>query len=141
MVGVRVRCDHHGLLVVGFLQGLDEPGFDRHEVLEAERERVCRPIGIRVVVGQLETQEDDEPVVPGGARGLGSHARRVGRPGPRIDCGRHRVVQANRMVGDAEHVEAVAPVEIDDLAERQLPVAPGRVRVQLAEQEIAAHRS
>jgi hypothetical protein len=33
------------------------------------------------------------------------------------------------MVGDAEHVEAVAPVEIDDLAERQLPVAPGCVRV------------
>jgi hypothetical protein len=45
------------------------------------------------------------------------------------------------MVGDAENVEAVPPVEIDDLTERQLPVAPGCMRVQLAEQEIAAHRS
>jgi hypothetical protein len=38
------------------------------------------------------------------------------------------------VIGDAEDVEAVSPVEIDELGKRQIPVAPGGVCMQLAEQ-------
>ena len=39
------------------------------------------------------------------------------------------------MVGDAEGVEACCTVEIDQFAKRELPVAPRRVSVKLAEEE------
>jgi hypothetical protein len=45
-----------------------------------------------------------------------------------------RVGAAQDVVGDAEDVEARAAVEVDELAERELPVAPGGVRVELAEE-------
>jgi hypothetical protein len=37
------------------------------------------------------------------------------------------------VICDAEHVEATSTVEIDELPNRQLAVAPARVRVELAE--------
>jgi hypothetical protein len=37
------------------------------------------------------------------------------------------------VVGDAEDVEARTPVEVDELAQGELAVAPGRVGMQLTE--------
>ena len=46
-------------------------------------------------------------------------------------------------MGDAEDVEAAAPVKVDELCNGQLAVAPARVRVELAEKraEASSHRS
>ena len=38
------------------------------------------------------------------------------------------------MIGDAEHVEAVATVEVDELPKSKLPIAPRRMGVELAKQ-------
>jgi hypothetical protein len=43
------------------------------------------------------------------------------------------IVAAQDVVGHAEDVEARTPVELDQLRERQLAVAPGRVSVELAQ--------
>jgi hypothetical protein len=40
------------------------------------------------------------------------------------------------VIGDAEHVEGVTPVEVDELPERERAVAPRRMRVELAEQRL-----
>ena len=56
-------------------------------------------------------------------------ARRRARREPRI-------VRAIDVVGHAEHVEALAPVEVDELGKRQRTVAPARVGVELAEQRL-----
>ena len=38
-----------------------------------------------------------------------------------------RIVRAHDMVGDAEHVEAAAAVEVDELGDGELAIAPARV--------------
>jgi hypothetical protein len=43
------------------------------------------------------------------------------------------------VIRDAEDVELEAAVEVDQLRQCQLAVAPRRVRVELAEQEVASH--
>jgi hypothetical protein len=55
-----------------------------------------------------------------------------------VDAGRRgatagRGVRPEDVVGDREDVEAGAAVEVDQLVERQLTVAPGGVRMQFAE--------
>jgi hypothetical protein len=50
-----------------------------------------------------------------------------------------RAVTAQQVVGDAEDVEALPPVEVDELRHRQEPVAPGRVGVELAEEQVGLH--
>ena len=45
-----------------------------------------------------------------------------------------RIVAANDVIGDAEHVEAGLTVGIDELTDRLRTVAPGRVGVELAQQ-------
>jgi hypothetical protein len=44
------------------------------------------------------------------------------------------VVVEQRVIGDREHVEAMASIEIAELAHSEHAVAPGRVRVELAEE-------
>ena len=56
-----------------------------------------------------------------------SHRRLVASPRAR-----------DEVVGDAEDVEPVPAVEVDELAERKGAVAPPGVRVELAEQRIAS---
>ena len=43
------------------------------------------------------------------------------------------------MVGDGQHVEAVLPVQVDELGKRQVPVTPRRMCVKLAEQQAVHH--
>src|SRR5262245_57361231 len=42
------------------------------------------------------------------------------------------------MVGDAQDVEAMRSIEVDEVGERQPPVAPGGVRVEFAQEQIAS---
>jgi hypothetical protein len=46
------------------------------------------------------------------------------------------VVVEQRVVGDREHVEAVSAVEVAELAHAEDAVAPGRVRVELAQERV-----
>jgi len=48
------------------------------------------------------------------------------------------IVRANDVVGDAEHVEAVASIQVDELGDAQCTVAPVRVGMKLAEQRTEA---
>jgi hypothetical protein len=41
------------------------------------------------------------------------------------------------VVGHAQNVEAILAVEVDELGKREPAVAPGRMRVQLTEKEVA----
>jgi hypothetical protein len=49
------------------------------------------------------------------------------------------VVASQQVVGDAEDVEAVPAVEVGELGEGEQAVTPGRVRVELAEQQVVVH--
>jgi hypothetical protein len=107
--------------------------------LQADRDGVAGPVGIRVVVGELEPGDDQQPegrecsftllldLVEIAGEALLAHA------GASVACG-PRIVVTEDVVGDAEHVEARSSVEIDQLGERQLAVAPRRVGVELAQQ-------
>jgi hypothetical protein len=103
----------------------------------------------RVVEGELETGDHEHPVRPRGAGRLAVDLGEVERERHLVD-GREggafllapRVVGADDVVGDAEHIEATSAVEIDELTNRELAVAPARMRVKLAEQwpEASSHR-
>jgi hypothetical protein len=76
---------------------------------------------------ELVSVEELDPVVQ--AVKLAPVAREVARP----VAGRGPLAELVGMRGDADHVEAGAPREVDQLRKRQLTVAPGRVSVQLAQ--------
>src|SRR5688572_19311485 len=96
-----------------------------------------RQVRVGMVVGELEAGDHDHPVERPRTLGLavdcghvlGEHglveARGLGAP---------RVVAPQDVIGDAEDVEPGAAVEVDELPEGQLAVAPSRVGVELAEQ-------
>ena len=49
-----------------------------------------------------------------------------------VDGGRDHPSVAHDVVGDAQHVEPGTPVEIDDVSQLEITVAPARMRVQPA---------
>jgi hypothetical protein len=51
------------------------------------------------------------------------------------------IVAAERVVGDGEDVEAKASVKVNQLAQRERAVAPGRMGVQLAEERLGLRPS
>src|SRR5262249_30632190 len=112
---------------------------DGDVLLEAECERVRGEIGIGAVVRQLEARNYYEPVLLESTFRLGTDLGDVRRPRPGIDGARHRVGEAHAVIGDAEHVEVVPAVEINELPERELAVAPRGVCMKLAEQEAVHH--
>src|SRR5207244_209999 len=72
---------------------------------------------------------------------LRSEAGRVAGPGPRSDRRGHRVVEPHGVIRDAEDVESLPPIEVNDFGKGEVAVAPRRVRVKLAEEECASHRA
>jgi hypothetical protein len=113
---------------------------DRDELSEADRHGVRRDERLRVVEGQLEARDDEEPVGPPGTRGLAldlGEIERVGRCLDRAEAQAFlespRIVRAHNVIRDAEDVEVTSPVEVDELCDRELAVAPARMPVELAQ--------
>ena len=141
LVPVRMRRDDRGAGLCGRSHGLGDPVVHRDEGSEPDGDRMSRQHGLVVVERQLEARDDEHSVRPPGARCLAFDLGEVA--GPRLLA--HgaeqqpflfapRIVGPHHVVGDAEHVEPVTSVEIDELGDGQLAVAPARMRVQLAEQ-------
>ena len=92
-------------------------------------------VGVGVIDGQLRAGHDEEPVLLACPLGLALDRRDV-LPEP---VGRHaqvrpRVVGRVHVVGDAEDVKPVRAVEVDEGGEREAPVAPRRLRVELGQE-------
>jgi hypothetical protein len=104
---------------------------------------VSGAIRVRVVVGELEAGQEQEPVGRERAGALALDLREVGADVGGVDARapvpeRPRIVAAQDVVGDTENIEAGRSVEVDHRCERKLAVAPSRVRVELAEQGACA---
>ena len=129
--------------LAGGLDCLPDPPIDGDEALEAHGQGVRGTVGLHVVVRQLEPGQHEQVVRASRPRrlpvDLGEIRSMKIRPyagvGPliRVEPG---VVDAHDVVRDAEHVEAVRAVDIDELGNRQRAVAPRRVRVKLGEQRV-----
>ena len=120
---------------------LDAVG-DADEPLEPHGHGMRPEQRVGVVVRQLETRQDEHVVLHACARGLDLDGREVGVVVAGMDVrvpragARERIVGPHGVIGDAEHVEAGVAVGVDELADRLRAVAPGRVGVQLAQQEV-----
>lgn len=104
---------------------------------QTHRERMDGDVGIHVRVGQLEPRDHQQAVVT--QRPLrhavdGVEIRGVGALADRLGGG---VGGAYHVVGDAEDVESPLAVEVGEAIEIELAVAPGAVRVQLAQERAA----
>ena len=113
-----------------------EPAVERDPGPDAQREGVAGVVGVAVVESELDAGHQEQAV-------LLSRPPRL--PVDRIEIAlvcRLRQVRGSRrehVVGDAEHVEAVAAVDIDELGQRERAVAPRRVRVELTEKRFPVH--
>jgi hypothetical protein len=132
------------------LAGTDErrlqPVVEADEVARADGDRVRGLERVDVVVGELEPRQDEQVVVAARPLGLRGDLGEVVGVVPCAHAQREplrRRVGADNVVGDGEHVEAVRPVEIDELGKGQCSVAPPRVSVELAQQglDLPAHPS
>jgi hypothetical protein len=100
---------------------------------------VRRAQPVVVVVGQLEAWDDEHPVRRERAIGLGIDGVEV--VAPVVDSDERTVALAapDGVIGDAEDVEPVFSVEVDEGGERQRAVAPVAVCVQLGEEQRSVH--
>jgi hypothetical protein len=106
-------------------------------LVEPDRYSVRCQVRVVVVVGQLETGDHDQAVVGEGAVGFGADGSGVRWPGPDVDGVWRGVFEPDGVVGDAEDIDARLTVQVDELRQGQIPVAPGGVRVQLANKQVA----
>ena len=101
---------------------------------------------IGMLIRQLEAGYDDQVVQQTGSCGLSLDRLEVFVEVPRVYVVRRRalrqpgVIAAHAVVGDTEDVEAARAVEINGLPQAEIPVAEGRVAVELAEQLITRSR-
>ena len=113
----------------------EEPAVERHERVDAERERVRRAIRIVGVIRELKSGDQDEVVEGAGSLGLAFDFRPVAFEVPGMNVAwRGPCLRRQHMIRHAEDVKAVTPIKIDERGEGKRSVAPGRVGVQLAEQ-------
>jgi hypothetical protein len=126
-----VGGDERRPLRAGSAQSLFQPGAHADEGAQPERDAVAGCFGLCDLVGQLEAGQDEQVVEPPRPLALGVDLTEV-----RVEVGRLDVVVQHRVIGDREHVEAVASVEVAELAHAERPVAPGRVCMQLAEERV-----
>ena len=118
------------------------------ELLQAERDDVRVVLRADVVLRDLGARNDDHAVLPLRARAflldvghvVVERLRRHRKPPPAER--RHapepaeQILLREDVIGDREHVELFRlPVQIDHLAQRQPPVAPRRVYMEIAQQE------
>jgi hypothetical protein len=103
---------------------------DSDELSQPDGDGMGGPQRILVVVGQLEPGQEEQPVERVGAHRLALDLREIARPHLLVDV----APVARRVIRDREHVEARAPVEVDEIGDGERAVAPRRMRVKLAEQ-------
>ncbi len=149
LVSVRVRRDDRGAGLCGRCHGLGDPVVHRDEAPQAQGERMCRHDGLGIVERQLEAGNDEHSVGSPGAARFPLDLREVAGPRLLVDRAEEKslvlapgIVGAYDVIGHAENVEPTAAVEVDELGDGELTVAPACVRVELAEQrsESSAHR-
>ncbi len=127
---MRVAGDDRRALVSSNLERRIEPVLETDEPIDPDHHCVRGPRVVRIVPGQLEPGHDDHPVALPGAQRLFGDCEAVRREGRR----RHHPALPDDVIGDAQHVEPRAAVQIDHVGEFELAVTPPRMRVQLAQQ-------
>lgn len=75
-------------------------------------------------------------IVGEGTVGFSAHGSGVRGPGPGVAGVRRGVVEPDGVVGDAEDVDRRFTVQVDELRKSEVPVAPGRVCVQLTDKQV-----
>ena len=126
---VRVGGDQRRPFCARGAQSFFEACTHADEPAQAECDGVAGRLGLGGLMSQLEAREHEQVVQAARAIGFGVDLAQVG-----VEVRRLHVVVEQRVIGDREHVEAVASVEIAELAHADHAVAPGRVRVELAEE-------
>ena len=138
---MRVGGDRRRACGAGLAECGREPVVERHQPVEADGQRVRRLVGIGVGVGQLDSGDQQQAIGLQCPLGLLRDRLQVGVVRRAVDHRAGRVIRADDVVGDAEHVEAGHPVKVDQLLHGQGAVTPRCVRVQLAEQGLRRDRS
>ena len=134
---VRVCADQGRSGLPRGQQGADQADVRRDELAQPDRDCVRGEVGVEMVVRQLDPRKHQQVVERPCALGLGVDRGEVRGEGPFVDARLGHapgVVGADDVIGDTENVEAVAAVEIDELAEPKLAIAPRRMGVELAQQ-------
>jgi hypothetical protein len=135
--------DHDGTLPTCGAERRNEPGLHRDELRQPQRERVRGVLRLPAVVRQLDARDQEQVVERASPLTLIEDRLEIRVPGVLSEGVSKsepvRVVRGHDVVRDAEDVEAVATVEIDQLSKREAAVAPGRVRVQLTEERSCLH--
>jgi hypothetical protein len=126
---MRMGGDDGGARSAGLRHRRPRPPIDPGEPAQPHRDGVHRLVGVHVGVGQLEPWHHQQPVVAPRPLGHSVDGLEVRGVGARVDRVGGRVGRADHMVGDAEHVESPLAVEVDQLIEVELTVAPRGVRV------------
>ncbi|MGH3083024.1 MAG: hypothetical protein ACRDNP_03010 [Gaiellaceae bacterium] len=115
-----------------------ETVIDRAERVQAEGKRMARLVRIVGELRQFETRDEQKVVLLAGPPRLSLDRREVVRVsrGPESET---LAVTPQQVVGDAKDVDAVPAIQVDELGHRQEPVAPRRVGVKLAEEQVGSH--
>ena len=114
---VRVGADQGRSGLPRGQQGADQADVRRDELAQPDRDCVRGEVGVEMVVRQLDPRKHQQVVERPCALGLGVDRGEVRGEGPFVDARLGHapgVVRADDVIGDAEDVEAVAAVEIDE---------------------------
>ena len=136
---VWVSRDDRGSMCSCFEDRGHDAALDRDELMQPERESMCRVVGDVPIVSQLEPGEDEEPVLGQGARRLELQLSEIAGPAPGVDRPVQRIIQPSGVICDAKNIESRCSVEIDELRDRKDAVTPRRVGMQLTQQELRSH--
>ena len=101
---------------------------DLDEASQPNGDRVAGTARIGVVAGQLQSRHDEQTKKRACAGRLGVDLGEVAREHLRAD-----VAVGCGVVGDREHIETGLTVEVTQFPRGELTVAPGGMRVQLAQ--------
>src|SRR5262249_23933742 len=108
----------------------------RDRCRQPDGERMCGGVRLGCVVGELEPRQNQEVVERPSSFGMLLDRSEVLGEALGTNAEVHpRIVLGVRVVGYAEDIESGDAVQIDQLAQRKLAVAPRRVSVKLAEEK------
>ena len=105
-----------------------EPILEAHEPVEADRHRVRGLLWVGVVPRQLQSRQHQQTIAAPGTFGLVADLGQV----LVVDSGRDHRSVAHDVVRDAQHVEPGTAVQVDNVGQLEIAVAPARMRMQVA---------